>query len=98
MRNRFGVINPIIVSFALSGCVAVWGGSYNVESEDANGGAIRYDHVVISARAVQVKAGEICAKYQKIAVIQVERGSVILPGGSVDEITFACVPPTTARP
>ena len=74
----------------LSGCVAVWGSSYHVESEDSSGGAIRYDHVVMSERAALVHANEICAKYQKAAVVDNERYGVVLPGGSIDEISFSC--------
>jgi hypothetical protein len=36
------------------------------------GGAIRYDHVVISQRAILVHANEIRAKYQKSAIIERE--------------------------
>ena len=77
----------------LSGCVAVWGSAYHVESEDASGGAIRYDHVVISERAIQVHANEICARYHSIAVVENQRYGVVVPGGSIDEISFSCKAP-----
>lgn len=82
------------ISFLLSGCIAVWGGAYHVESEDSSGGAIRYDHVVISVRAVFVHANEICAKYQKVAVVERESYGVVLSGGSIDEMVFSCVVPS----
>lgn len=90
MRRLGLVLMPCLVS----GCVAVWGGAYHVESEDASGGAIRYDHVVISERAVQVHANEICEKYNKVAVIYNEQYGVVIPGGSIDEISFSCKTPT----
>ena len=77
----------------LSGCVAVWGAAYHVESEDSSGGAIRYDHVVISERAALVHANEVCAKYQKTASIERESYGVIMPGGSIDEMSFSCHAP-----
>ena len=80
----------VVVSCLLSGCVAVWGSPYHVESEDSSGGAIRYDHVIISERAVRVHANDMCAKYQKVAVVDNERFGVVLPGGSIDEISFSC--------
>ena len=85
-------IGLMLLTAALSGCVAVWGSGYHVESEDANGGAIRFDHVVISARAVAVHANELCSKYQRVAVVQQERHSVVLPGGSIGEISYNCQP------
>jgi hypothetical protein len=77
----------------LSGCVAVWGGSYHIETEDASGGSIRYDHVLISERAVMAHANASCARFEKVAGVEQERYSVILPGGSVDEITYSCREP-----
>jgi S1-C subfamily serine protease len=81
-----------VLLFTLSGCVAVWGKGYNVEVQSESGGAIRYDHVLISRQAVIVHASEICAGYDsaKGAVVEDERFAVILPGGSIDEITFSC--------
>jgi hypothetical protein len=77
----------------LSGCAAVWGGSYHFETEDASGGSIRYDHVLISERAVVAHANESCSRFEKVAGVEQERSSVILPGGSVDEITYSCREP-----
>jgi len=87
-------IGMAFVFCSLSGCIAVWGGAYHVESEDSSGGAIRYDHVVISERAVLVHANEICAKYQKAASIERESYGVVLPGGSIDEMSFSCQAPS----
>jgi hypothetical protein len=80
----------VAIAFPLSGCVAVWGGASHVESEDASGGAIRYDHVVISERAAFSQANGICGKYQKTAAVEQERYGVVLPGGSIDELSFSC--------
>jgi hypothetical protein len=88
MRARLGCI--ALSMLALGGCIAVWGGAYHVESEDSSGGVIRYDHVIIPARAVFAHANEVCAKYQKVAVADGERYGVVLPGGSIDEISFSC--------
>jgi clan AA aspartic protease (TIGR02281 family) len=44
----------------------------------------------MSERAALVHANEICAKYQKAAVVDNERYGVVLPGGSIDEISFSC--------
>lgn len=79
-----------MLALSLGGCMAAWGGAYNIESEDSSGGAIRYDHTAISERAVFAHANEICAKYQKVAVVDGKKYGVVLPGGSIDELSFSC--------
>jgi len=83
----------ILISALVCGCAAVWGGAYHVESEDSSGGAIRFDHVLVSDREIQVHANELCARYQRVAVVERERFGVVLPGGSIDEISYACREP-----
>jgi clan AA aspartic protease (TIGR02281 family) len=39
---------------------------------------------------VLVRAQEICRKYGKAAAIDSERYGVVLPGGSIDEMSFSC--------
>lgn len=78
------------LALALAGCVAVWGSSWHVENENPSGVTIRYDAALINGQAVQGHAGEICAKYQKDAVLLDRRDGVILQGGSVSEVRFSC--------
>jgi hypothetical protein len=74
----------------ISGCVAAWGGPYHFETEDASGGSIRYDHVLITGRAVLAHASESCARFGKTVNVDQERYGVVLAGGSIDEITYSC--------
>ena len=83
-------LSLFLVPFSLAGCVAAWGGAYHIESEDSSGGAIRFDHVVISERAILIHANEICSKYQKTTGVENRKFGVVLPGGSIDEISFSC--------
>ena len=77
----------------LGGCVAVWGGAYHVEADDTSGSAIRFDHVLVSERAIVMHANESCSRYQKVAAVEQERFGVVLPGGSIDEISYSCRAP-----
>lgn len=92
--RRFRLAIPFVASVFLTGCVLVWGSPYHVESADRSGGAIRFDHVLISDRAVVLHASDLCSRYGKIAVVDYEKFGVVLPGGSIDEITYSCEKPT----
>jgi len=90
------ILSLAIASCALAGCVALWGSAYHVESVSATGATIRYDAVLIDSRDVVAHANEICGQYQKVAVPKAQRLGVVIPGGSIAEITFACDTPAEA--
>ena len=96
VRSAFGVMALCCLA---AGCVAVWGGAFHIESEDPSGVSIRYDSVLIDTRSIYKHADQVCAKYQKVAAFEYQRNSVILPGGSVHEISFTCrnPPPSPAN-
>jgi hypothetical protein len=55
------------VTFALSGCVAVWGGPYEIESQTADAVAIKYDGHFIGRDAIDEIAQKQCALYSRRA-------------------------------
>jgi hypothetical protein len=75
-----------------SGCVATWGSSYHVDAEDSSGVVIRYDSILVGVEAIDKHATEICARYHKTAVPKSRRDAAIIPGGSLMEATYSCVP------
>lgn len=92
-------VPAIVVSslfLGLTGCIAVWGSSYHIESESPSRVTIRYDAAATDSWRIQQHADESCAKYQKTAVPLSQRTGVVLPGGSIAEIVFACDTPAEA--
>lgn len=81
----------------VGGCVAVWGSSYHIEEQSADSVTIRYDAVLIDSGDVQAHANESCGRYQKVAVPIRQRLGVVIPGGSIAEIIFACDTQADAR-
>jgi len=84
------MISVAVLSGTLTGCVAVWGSSYHVEAVSPTSTTIRYDAALMDSRTVVAHANEICGQYQKVAVPKSQRLGVVLPGGSIAEIIFAC--------
>lgn len=62
---------PIIILslIALSGCVAVWGKSYNVAMSNSRSVVIEYDPVIINLSAMLQAAQSECDKYGKDVVL-----------------------------
>lgn len=88
-------IQGIALLFAcslVSGCAATWGSSYHVDAEDSSGVVIRYDSILVGIEAIDKHANEICARYHKTAVPKSRRDAAIIPGGSLMEATYSCVP------
>lgn len=54
---------------ALTGCVAVWGKSYNVAMSNSRSVVIEYDRVVANMPAMLQAAQAECDKYKKDAVL-----------------------------
>lgn len=61
-------ISTVIVLIC-SGCVAVWGDSYNVASSNSNSVTIEYDPVVVSIPRMLSAAQSECDKYNRDAVL-----------------------------
>lgn len=59
----------ILSVIALSGCVAVWGKSYNVAMSNSRSVVIEYDRVVANMPAMLQTAQAECDKYEKDAVL-----------------------------
>lgn len=79
----------IFIALALSGCVAVWGHAYNIESQDADSIIIKYDRHFASSGDVQNVAQASCARYGKDAASQGESTSI----WGLTTVPFACVKP-----
>jgi len=60
---RLGYIS--LVSILLSGCVAVWGQSYNIDIKNEDYVQVNYDSSVINMGAMLADIKIHCAKYDK---------------------------------
>ena len=62
---------PILIlsTIALSGCVAVWGSSYNIAMSNSRSVVIEYDRVIANMPAMLNAAQAECNKYGKDAVL-----------------------------
>ncbi len=65
--NRKIVI--IICIFLVTGCVAVWGKSYNVALSNSRSVVIEYDPAVINLPSMLKAAQDECSKFGKAAVL-----------------------------
>lgn len=78
----------------LSGCVAVWGGAYKVETQSPDLMTIHYDTTFIDPEEVVDLARTHCEEYGKDAVLQTKDKS---PWG-LTTATFSCVERSQTRP
>jgi hypothetical protein len=90
--KNLGLYLSLLVLIGLVGCVATWGSSYHIDSEDGSRVFIRYDSILISIAEIDHHAEEICARYHKVAVPQSRSDASIIPGGSLMRASYACVP------
>jgi hypothetical protein len=59
----------LLVACALSGCVMVWGKSYNIAMSNSRSVVVEYDPVVINLPEMLKAAQAECDKYKKDAVL-----------------------------
>lgn len=67
--NNMKTLTLILSLILLSGCVAVWGKSYNVAMSNSRSVVIEYDRVVANTAAMLNAAQSECNKYGKDAVL-----------------------------
>lgn len=90
MSNKIILCLKMIVSIVcLTGCVAVWGGSYKIDSRSEDHISIHYDTTFIDMKDIQLVADKHCANYNKNAVVEKKSKS---PWG-LSTATFACKTP-----
>lgn len=70
----------------LSGCVAVWGGSYDIKSQDEQGIKIQYDVNFTDLVKVEALAAAHCAEQGKNAALQSDKRSM----WGISTASFAC--------
>ena len=75
-----------VLTAALTGCVAVWGRSYSIESQDADSIVIQYDEHFASLGDVEKIAQANCDAYDKKAAKQDETTTM----WGITTVTFAC--------
>lgn len=66
------ISTALLTSIALSGCVAVWGKSYNVALSNSRSVVIEYDPAVVNLPALLSEAQGNCDKFGKDAVFHSE--------------------------
>ena len=64
----------ILSIILLSGCAAVWGGSYNIAVSNSRSVVIEYDRVIANMPAILNAAQAECDKYGKDAVLDAVSG------------------------
>lgn len=77
----------ILAASALSGCVAVWGQPYKVESETSESVTIKYDRNFTDLAKVEKVARANCAEIGKKAVKENEETSI----WRITTVSFRCV-------
>ena len=70
MRNFFLRFTIIACPMLLSGCVAVWGSAYQVESQTPDGMVVHYDTHFIDDTEIEKLAHDHCQTYSKTALLQ----------------------------
>jgi hypothetical protein len=68
MRNKTIALSTTL--FMLTGCVAIWGGGYKIESSSESNIEIRYDHHFASMDDVQNVAQNHCRQVDKTAAVR----------------------------
>ena len=63
------ILITILIMFAISGCVAVWGKSYNVALANSRSVVIEYDPAVVNLSAMLNAAQTECDKFGEDAVL-----------------------------
>ncbi len=77
----------VLAAISLAGCVAVWGGAYDIDAADAASVAIKYDAHFTSAGNIRQVAQASCERYDKVAVSRQELTSL----WGITTARFACV-------
>jgi hypothetical protein len=78
----------LFIAAALGGCVAVWGGSYKVESANADAVTMKYDGHFISRRNVMKIAQGKCAGFDRRAELR----SISTSIWGLTTMAVGCVP------
>ncbi|HCG7756427.1 hypothetical protein ACSTIV_20475 [Vibrio parahaemolyticus] len=76
-----------LLPFALSGCVAVWGQSYNIDIANEDYVQVNYDASVINYQAMLSEIQAHCAKYEKDYV----NDSTIVNGWGITMAVYRCI-------
>ncbi|HIF5802616.1 TPA: hypothetical protein ACX3E3_004473 [Vibrio parahaemolyticus] len=76
-----------LLPLLLSGCVAVWGQSYNIDVANEDYVQVNYDSAVINYKAMLSEVAAHCAKYDKDYV----NDSTILNGWGITMAVYRCV-------
>jgi len=76
----------VALTIALSGCVLVWGGAYEVEAETSDWITIKYDSNFTSLADMQQLADASCAVHDKRATMRDQSTSV----WHLTTVTFDC--------
>lgn len=82
-------ISVAVLGTLLSGCVAVWGGSYKITSADESGMTVQYDKALASSAKMAALARAHCKQFGKIA----EPDDARMPGAllGIIEERYSCV-------
>jgi len=77
----------LLIAVGLSGCVAVWGRAYNIESETSESVTIKYDRNFTTLKDVNKVAQANCAEIGKKAVERHATTSI----WQITTVTYGCV-------
>ncbi len=80
---------PYLLPLLLSGCVAIWGQSYNIDAATEDYVQVNYDASVINYQAMLSEIQAHCAQYDKDYV----NDSTIVNGWSITMAVYRCVKP-----
>ncbi len=81
------IVCAVVAALSLAGCVAVWGGAYDVDSADPTSVAIKYDAHFTSVGNIERVAQTSCGRFDKVAVSEAESTSL----WGITTARFACI-------
>jgi len=67
---RQAMVIGVVAVGSLAGCVAAWGGAYNVALKNSNSIVIEYDRAVANMVTILSVAQEHCDEFSKDALLQ----------------------------
>lgn len=89
LKTASAITFAALVTVSISGCVALWGKSYNEAKSDANGISLQYDHSLSSTSEMTAIANQHCQKYGKTAKLDSSKMPGVMVG--IIEESYSCV-------
>lgn len=84
--KKLAIFSAVAISSLMTGCVAVWGGSYNIDFADKDVVQVNYDSSVVNYPHMLAQVASHCAAYGK----GYENDSTITNGWGITMAIYRC--------